>query len=196
MAGSNKSAGKRKKKSSRSPLQTWLIRLGIALVLGLVVGGGAGVFTVNTLEPGRADSVDSLQVMLDSIAGGRLPRQTSSNTDPIDSIIAAVEAEDAAAEPEDTSLVAVPALLDLEEGEARSRLEDAGLKVGDVVFQASPRPAGVVLASFPVSGARVVSRTAVTLVLSDGRSPSDGQGAALADPSDTTASRSFPLSLR
>lgn len=184
---------KEKKKSTRTVTQTWLIRLGIALALGLAVGAAGGVFTVNTLEPGRANSVDSLQVMLDSIAGGRIPRQA--NADPIDSVIAAVEAQDAM-EDEDTTLIIVPSLLDLEEGDARDRIVDAGLRVGEIQFQSSPKPAGVVLATFPVSGARVVSRTAITLVLSDGRPPVDSQDVVVADSAATVADRSFPLSHR
>ncbi|MBL0937455.1 MAG: PASTA domain-containing protein [Gemmatimonadaceae bacterium] len=159
-----------KKKTSRTVARTWLIRLGIALGVGLLVGASAGVVTVNSLEPGRPNSVDSLQVMLDSIAGGRLPKQA--NADPIDSAIAAAEA-DAQREANDTTLITVPSLLDLEEGDARNTIFDAGLQVGEVQFQSSPKPAGIVLATFPVSGARVVARTAITLVLSDGRPPVD-----------------------
>jgi len=63
------------KKTARTPrgggtaaLKTWGRRALIALVAGASIGAGAGVFTVNKLEPGRGTGVDSLAVMLDSIA--------------------------------------------------------------------------------------------------------------------------------
>jgi beta-lactam-binding protein with PASTA domain len=72
--------------------------------------------------------------------------------------------------------VLVPSVIDLEEGTARNAILDAGLQVGEVQFQASAKPAGTVLATSPVSGARVPMLTAVSLVLSDGRPPTDGVG--------------------
>jgi len=166
-----------KTKKARGPVttRTWLIRMGVAVLAGLAIGGAGGVVTVNTLEPGRAGSVDSLQLMLDSLASGK---QAKAGADPIDSAIAAAEAQqaeqarlqaEANAQADAVGLLTVPSLLDLEEGEARNTIVDAGLQVGEVQFQSSPKPAGTVLGTFPVSGARVNRGSSVTLVLSDGR---------------------------
>jgi hypothetical protein len=172
-----KSSGRTRKKRAPVTRRTWLIRLGVAVLAGLAIGGAGGVVTVNTLEPGRAGSVDSLQLMLDSLARGQ---QAKADADPIDSAIAAAEAQqaeqarlqaEATAQADAVGLLTVPLLLDLEEGEARNRILDAGLQVGEVQFQSSAKPAGVVLGTFPVSGARVNRGATITLVLSDGRPP-------------------------
>lgn len=165
--------GKAKKKSTRTPAQQaamkrWASRALIATVLGLTLGAGAGVVTVNRLEPGRGTGVDSLAVMLDSIAKGRIPEPTAAERSAeaqrrADSAAAAQPA----AEPE---LLEIPAVVGLEEGAARNALIDAGLQVGEVQFDASDKPAGTVLATVPAAGERVPAQSAVTLVLSDGRS--------------------------
>lgn len=166
-----------KQKKSRSPrnpaLATWGKRALIAIVAGVSLGAGAGVFTVNRLEPGRGTGVDSLAVMLDSIATGRIPEPTAAERAAEaqrrdDSARAAAPAD---APPE---LVAVPSLVDLDEGAARNAILDAGLQVGEVQFQASPKPAGTVLATIPAAGQQLPLQGAVTIVLSDGRtSPTD-----------------------
>jgi hypothetical protein len=159
-----------KKRTGRSTsLSAWGTRVLIALIAGASIGAGAGVATVYRLEPGRGTGVDSLAVLLDSIARGKVPaaRGTENPETPPDA--SGTLADSAAAEPAD--LVAVPDLTDLEEGAARLALLDAGLQAGEIQFQASPKPAGTVLSSFPVAGALVPPTTAVTLVLSDGRSP-------------------------
>lgn len=150
---------------NRATLKRWGTRALMALVIGGSLGVGAGVFTVNKLEPGRGTGVDSLAVMLDSIAKGAVPAGDTEKTE--------ARSDDAAsagnAAPSAAALVAVPSLVDLEEGAARNALLDAGLQVGEIQFQSSPKPAGTVLASIPIAGANVVPNTAVTLVLSDGR---------------------------
>lgn len=148
-------------------LRPWALRALVAIVIGVAVGGAAGVMTVNTLEPGRADSVDSLAVMLDSLSGNNRAKPAAT-TDGEQT--PAQAAEDP--QPNET-LVVVPAVVDLEEGAARSAILDAGLQVGEVQFQSSARPAGIVLATYPMPGARATTRSAVTLVLSDGRDPAD-----------------------
>ena len=74
-----------KKSASRraSLTRVWLIRLGIAVGVGLMIGAGAGVATVNTLEPGHAAQPDSLQLMLDSIARGTVPVQKAGAAAPV-----------------------------------------------------------------------------------------------------------------
>lgn len=164
-----------------TPLARWGTRALVALVIGAALGAGAGVVTVNRLEPGRGTGVDSLAVMLDSIAGGRVPAarraeggaaQRTGPVPPVDS---------AAMTP--AALVPVPALADMEEGAARTAILDAGLQVGEVVFQASPKPAGTVLSTIPLAGSNVAPNTPIILVLSDGRaSPTDSLSTPFAKP--------------
>lgn len=162
-----KKTAKKKAKGSNAALKTWGMRALIALVAGASIGAGAGVLTVNKLEPGRGTGVDSLAVMLDSISRGRVPAARGAEEGETRSSSAAKPADSAATEP--AELVTVPALTDLEEGAARNALLDAGLQVGEIEFQASPKPAGTVLSSIPVAGSNVAINTPVTLVLSDGR---------------------------
>lgn len=142
-------------------LRTWLVRLSVALVLGLAIGAGAGVFTVNKLEPARPGAVDSLQTMLDSIASA-----------PAAPAPAAAPATDSAAAPPVVSHM-VPQIIDLDEGSARAAIVAAGLQVGEVRFSASIKAAGTVLATDPAVGTLVNTGTPVVLILSDGRAPAD-----------------------
>ena len=164
MATEKKMAQTRRR--STTTLKTWSIRALLALVAGASIGAGAGVMTVNKLEPGRGTGVDSLAVMLDSIARGKVPTGGEEETEAPREQPAAPA--DSAAAPA-VELVAVPALTDMEEGPARTALLDAGLQVGEVQFQASPKPAGTVLSTIPIAGSNVSPNTPVTLVLSDGR---------------------------
>lgn len=168
MAGTTKTpatgAGKARARRRPTPLRLWGVRLLVALLFGGAIGAGAGVFTVNKLEPGRGTGVDSLAVMLDSIAKGAVPTDET-GPGPAQPGRAAADTTVSAA----PALVAVPALVGLEEGAARNALLDAGLDVGEIQFQSSPQPAGTVLACLPVAGAMVPPDTPVTLVLSDGR---------------------------
>ena len=147
-------------------LKRWGKRAVVALLLGGALGAGAGVLTVNRLEPGRGTGVDSLAVMLDSIARGNVPAARGGASGAAPSTSAASPAAPVAAPAE---LVAVPALEGLEEGAARNALLDAGLVVGEIEFRASTRPAGTVLASVPAAGAQMAPESPVTLILSDGR---------------------------
>lgn len=143
-----------------SVLRTWSIRLGIALALGLAIGAGAGVFTVNKLEPARPGAVDSLQLMLDSIAAA-----------PAAPVPTATPVADSA--PPTPAGVTVPTVVDLDEGAARNAIVTAGLQVGEVRFAASTKAAGTVLATEPAAGTVVNAGTPVVLILSDGRAPTD-----------------------
>lgn len=161
-----KQTGKKKRKGGNAALSTWGTRALIALVIGSSLGAGAGVLTVNRLEPGRGTGVDSLAAMLDSISRrGPAARGTENAATPS----AGAEAPAAPAASEPAELIAVPALTDMEEGAARNALLDAGLQVGEIQFQDSPKPAGTVLSTIPVAGSNVAPNTPVTLVLSDGR---------------------------
>jgi serine/threonine-protein kinase len=155
------------KKAGGGAARTWLVRGLIALVLGSALGAGAGVFTVNKLEPGRGSGVDSLQVMLDSIAKGRIAADSGVRT----------PAAPASSKPDTQAAavdsVPVPSVVDLEEGAARAAIRDAGLLVGDVTFQSNAKAAGTVLASTPAAGTFVARGTAILLTLSDGRPPTD-----------------------
>jgi len=163
-AGKTPTKGTSRTRAANGVWRRWGTRALIALVLGASLGAGAGVYTVNRLEPGRGTGVDSLAVMLDSIARGRVPADGAKGA------AATGDTEEPAAEaPEAAVLVAVPALADLEEGAARNALVDAGLSVGEIQFQSSSKPAGTVLSSIPVAGSQVKPETPVALVLSDGR---------------------------
>ena len=164
MATEKKTATKRR--GSTTTIKTWATRALLALVAGASIGAGAGVMTVNKLEPGRGTGVDSLAVMLDSIARGKVPTGGAEEGEAQNEKPGAPA--DSAAAPA-VELIAVPALTDFEEGAARTALLDAGLQVGEVQFQASPKPAGTVLSSIPIAGSNVTPNTPVTLVLSDGR---------------------------
>lgn len=163
------------KKSASSPARRWIGRTVVAVVLGLAIGGGGGAFAVQKLEPGPGTGVDSLEVMLDSIATGRIakPVAAAPAAPPMPDSQATAAAPDSVVTPAGETVL-VPSVIDLEEGTARNAILDAGLQVGEVQFQASAKPAGTVLATSPVSGTRVPTLTAVSLVLSDGRPPTDG----------------------
>jgi hypothetical protein len=172
-----------KKPGTRSPrgpraksTRTWLIRGTIAALAGLILGGAGGVVTVRTLEPGRANAIDSVQAVLDSIARGTIPEPTAAERDQefarqADSAAQVGQAADSTAN-EDV-LVPVPDVVGLEEGPAREKLLEAGLLVGDVQFRASGSQAGIVLATTPPAGSLLAGSGTVSLVISDGRSPAD-----------------------
>ncbi|WP_411279805.1 PASTA domain-containing protein [Gemmatimonas sp.] len=156
--------------------RTWLIRGAVAALAGLIIGGAGGVVTVRTLEPGRANAVDSVQAVLDSIARGTIPEPTAAERDQeskrqADSASQAIQSADSAAK--ENALLPVPDVVGLEEGPARDKLLEAGLLVGDVQFRASTSPAGIVLATTPPAGSLLAASGTVSLVISDGRSPAD-----------------------
>ena len=159
---------KRKPTSLRGSLtRAWLVRLGVALGLGLVIGAGVGVTGVNILEPGQPAGADSLQMVLDSITRGATPIPAPRDSAPVS------PPQAAAPDTVIAETVSVPDLVGVDEGGARSALEDVGLTVAGTEFRASRSPAGTVLATVPVFGSAVSRGTAVTLVLSDGRAPVD-----------------------
>ena len=88
----------------------WMLRAAIGLVLGLGIGAAAGVFVVDTLEPGNPGQPDSLQVLLDSVARSQPPAApTKRDTAPP---VPEPEPEEPA------TVVPVPDLRDLDEGAA------------------------------------------------------------------------------
>ena len=156
--------------------RTWLIRLGVAIGAGIAIGAAAGVVTVNKFDPGRAGQPDSLQLMLDSLAQRRAsndPREQRRAADSLDAELRAQRGADSTNLANDPTAVAVPALLNLEEGAARDSIEAAGLTIGTVTFQPSTSPLGAVVGTSPAIGMRVRAGTAVNLVLSNGRPPAD-----------------------
>ncbi len=160
-------------------LKKWLVRGAIAATAGLIIGGAGGVVTVRTLEPGRANAIDSVQAVLDSIARGTIPEPTAQERDQetkrqSDSVAATQAAQDRAdAAQQADLLIPVPDLVGMQEGPAREKLLEAGLLAGDVEFQASSSPAGTVLGTNPPSRAMLATGTPVSLVISDGRNPAD-----------------------
>ena len=158
------------RRSTRASLtRVWGIRLGITLAAGLLVGAAVGVVGVNTLEPGRPQQADSLQIMLDSITRGESPVTAKDAETP--------EAEPAVPAPEVPSAidstVTIPDLVGIEEGAARKLLAESGLVIGASEFRESKSPLGTVLSTLPAFGTAVKRGTTVNLVLSDGRTPPD-----------------------
>jgi hypothetical protein len=159
-------------KNSSKALRTWGIRAGAAIATGLLIGVAGGIFTVNTLEPGRGNGVDSLQVMLDSIARGTLP-ETSAKPREVESRGGADNADVLTRTSPANGRIPVPDVVGLEEGDARNAILDAGFQVGDIQFRASAQPPGVVLSTIPARGTPLPSGGLVALVLSDGRAGAD-----------------------
>lgn len=154
--------------------RTWLIRGGIAVAAGLVIGATSGVVGVRQLEPGRPGQPDSLQLMLDSLQMLRDaddPVQQRRAVDSADADQRAQRRADSTELANDPNAPLVPNVITLEEGAARAAIEAAGLTVGSIQFRAATAAVGVVLASTPVAGLKVRAGTAVNLVLSDGRTP-------------------------
>ena len=182
----------RSKESSTQ--RTWLVRLAIAIGGGLAIGAGAGVITVNRFDPGRAGQTDSLQVMLDSLAQRKAsndPRSVRRAADSTDAALRAQHIADSASLANDPGAAVVPSVLNIEEGAARDSIEAAGLTVGDVAFQRSTAPLGVVIATIPAAGQKARAKSAVKLILSDGHPPSD---TAASNAASNAALELFPRS--
>lgn len=167
-------------RGSRGSARRWLGRLTIAAVIGASIGAGGGIMTVRKLEPGRPNGVDSLQVMLDSLARGRIAPKVvdvpatapaaAESALVTDSTAGDSTAIDSTA---DLAGIRIPAVVGLDEGRARAALLEVGLAVGGVQFQPSTQPAGTVLGTIPAVGVPVAPGLAITLMLSDGRPPVD-----------------------
>lgn len=72
-----------------------------------------------------------------------------------------------------THQIAIPILVNLQEGDARSALRRAGFEIGEVKFRSSALPAGTVLATEPAAGSLRDPGSTVNLILSDGRREAD-----------------------
>lgn len=154
--------------------RTWLIRGGIAVAAGLIIGATTGVVGVRKLEPGRPGQPDSLQLMLDSLQMLRDSENPIEQRRAVDSADAEQRAQRRADSIEianDPNAPIVPNVVALEEGAARAAIEAAGLTVGSIQFRAATSAVGVVLASTPAAGLKARAGSAVNLVLSDGRTP-------------------------
>ena len=153
----------------RSPGRIWIRRLIVAVLLGIAIGAGVGVFGVKTLEPGNPGTPDSLQMLLDSVANAKVAAESDtrreSESPPADTVT--IASNDTA------TTLTVPNLADVEEGEARRILDELGFSVGTVMFRRSSKAVGTVLSTFPVAGEVVTLPTTVNLVLSDGRGTAD-----------------------
>ncbi len=159
-------------------LRAWLIRAAVVATAGLAIGAAGGVISVRTLEPGRPARTDSLQLMLDSIANGtaqKTPAMVADDARASRRSVDSAEASNRAQVSADSTTTArtVPDVIGLEEGTARPRITEAGLTVGEVLFEDSDKPTGSVLRSVPAAGAVSVSGAPVALFLSNGRPPQD-----------------------
>ena len=158
-------------------LRRWAARAGVAVVVGLVIGAGSGVFAVNALEPGRPEQPDSLQLMLDSATASGLPNAK-------DRITIRRELDSAAQAELDRSVdslaieaaaggVAVPELVGMDEGSARAVIASVGFSMGAVQTRPSRLPAGTVLSATPSGHTFAAPGSPIALVLSNGRIPPD-----------------------
>lgn len=180
--------------STRKPatLGTWFVRALVTIVVGGVLGAAGGVVGVRTLEPGKPQQGDSLQLMLDSLDKGTTSKADARSSQRaadslsaqqrIQRVIDSVEqVRRLAAQPPapvDSPVVrpdavTVPIVVGLEEGKARQRLVDAHLVVGTVDFEASTAPMGTVLRTVPAVGEAIRLNGTVALYLSNGRPPNE-----------------------
>lgn len=146
-----------KRRATITPPRTWLIRGGIAIAAGLIVGFATGAVGVRVLQPA---GVIAAEPVVDS---ARKPRASSASEEPV------VDTE--TEKPKDG--IVVPQLIGLEEGDARQAIMRAGFTVGSVTFKSGVEPLGTVVASFPVPGEAVVLPAMVNLILSDGKGKAD-----------------------
>ena len=112
----------------------------IAHVVGLAIGVGGGVYAVNTLEPGRPEQPDSLQLMLDSTTASMLPnaKDPLAERRALDSVAqaesdAVQRMADSMAQERTAGGVIVPELVGMDEGSARAVIASVGFAVGSVV---------------------------------------------------------------
>ena len=162
-------------KRSSTTAGAWTMRALIAVLSGLAIGGAVGVVGVRRLDPGHPGKPDSLQAMLDSLRARAAndPLTQRRAADSSDAAQRVGRYADSMALANDSTAPAVPNVVGMEEGAARFTIELLGLAVGSVQFKASPQPAGTVIASVPVAMRKVRLGTAIDLVLSDGKQPSD-----------------------
>ncbi len=161
--------------SRLSPLgKTWLVRGVVALVAGLAIGAAGGVVAVQRVEPGGEGLADSLELTPDKLRRPEAtdPREQRRAADSTEADQRAQRIDDSTALANDPDAAVIPNIVNMEEGDARSVIESAGLTVGTVQFRAAAVAAGVVLATMPVAGQKARTGSAVNLVLSDGRTPS------------------------
>jgi hypothetical protein len=164
-------ASRARRASGRTTSSTWLVRGGVALLTGSLVGFALGAAAVHFTQPPVATTADS--VTADT---SRKPRRgTGPSADGASGTSSAPDAPIDAA-PRVADGPQVPQLVGLEEGDARLAITRAGFTIGSVLFKSSAAPAGTVLSSFPVPGESVKLPATVNIILSDGRPHADSLG--------------------
>ena len=168
----------------KTSLRTWSIRIGAALIAGLIVGAIIGIIGVNTLDPGRSAAKGTLESTIDSIATGKARSSRPERNNPAEPPSVPVFEEAAPPVAVDSTVnegsvvpsidnVVIPDLVGLEEGAARVQLMGMGLRIGTSSFRPSRRPTGTVIATVPPALAYTNPGDTVRLVLSNGRPPRD-----------------------
>lgn len=152
-----------RRRTSNTPLKTWLIRAGIGIAAGILIGFGIGAAGVRYLQPPGAVVADTSATTVDSTRIRRRGTDTPDETSP-------AEAE------RPSNGVVVPELVGMEEGDARAAIVHAGFTVGSVTFRSGPERLGTVVASFPVPGEAVPLPATINLILSDGKVRADSAG--------------------
>jgi hypothetical protein len=134
--------------------RTWLIRAGIGLGAGLLLGFIIGAITVRVLQPPAVPDADVADTSV---------RKPVADASP-------AEADRPAPDPGPSSNgTLVPKLIGLEEGDARNLILRTGFAVGSVTFKASSAPIGTGVESIPIPGEAIVLPATISLILSDGK---------------------------
>ncbi|MEO7996675.1 MAG: PASTA domain-containing protein [Gemmatimonadaceae bacterium] len=147
----------RRRSTGTTTGRTWLIRAGVGIAVGILVGFATGAAGVRYLQPPGVVSTDS------AADSTRKPKNAANATEE--------PAEPETEKPKDG--VVVPQLVDLEEGDARAAIVHAGFTVGSVTFKADSKRMGTVVATFPVPGEAVPLPASISLILSDGKGRPD-----------------------
>lgn len=151
---------KRRRSPGKFALKTWLIRAGIGIGVGILVGFAMGAGVVKVFQP--AGNVAA-------------PDTTDASKKPRGGKTAAAEepAADADAQERPTEGTIVPQVIGMDEGDARNLVTRTGFTVGSVTMKAGSEPLGTVVAAFPVPGEAVLLPATVNLILSDGKGKPD-----------------------
>ena len=173
MARAQPKKAKPKRSARDGDPRIWVVRALVVLLVGSGAGVAGGALAVNRLEPGRGTGVDSLQVMLDSIAKGRIPKKGTVTAPPPEIIPYDTLTGTMAPAVDSTAQAVIPEVSGMEEGAARDVLRTAGFRIATVEFRPSDRPAGTVLQSIPAGGLKAPRALQLTLILSDGKVPID-----------------------
>lgn len=152
---------------ARTLRRVWAVRAAIAVVAGLAVGVGSGLFGLSLLV---GDAPPPIREVVPEpltpaprrqMSGPRADGMRAGTSDQALVGSGRLAMRD--------SLAVVPDLVGRVEGDARRLLERAGFTIGEIMFREDDMPVGTVLQTFPVPGERVALPATVNLILADRR---------------------------